>query len=107
MDVYFKRIVTKTKRIFKLLLVRQTSPHSIALGVALGCFFSVLPTPGVSSALVLLISYFWKKVNRLAALASLLIFNPFFLSPVYAFAYYLGECVLKLMTMGNGKKLVV
>jgi len=72
-----RRFVKKIKKHFKEVIALKTSPHSIAIGFAVGTFISVLPTPGLNIILALFIAATFKKISKLSLLGSLVIWNPF------------------------------
>jgi len=54
------------------------SPHSIALGFAIGSFIAIMPTPGFNLLLGLLIAVVFRKVNRISLFAAIFFWNPLF-----------------------------
>ncbi len=69
----------------------KTSPHSIALGFAVGTFFALLPTPGFSILLGFLVVLIFEKVNKFSLLAAMAIWNPIVLIPIYSLSYLIGD----------------
>ena len=72
----------------------KKSTHSIALGFSIGTFISILPTPGFSILIGLLILLIFKKVNKIAMLAAFVIWNPLVQAPIYLLSYKLGDLLL-------------
>ncbi|MCA8989511.1 MAG: DUF2062 domain-containing protein [Planctomycetaceae bacterium] len=69
------------------------SPHSIALGTAIGVFISLTPTVGIQMLLVLMCAWICKpffRFNRLAGLVAVYISNPVTTLPIYWFNYWVG-----------------
>ncbi|WP_437186004.1 DUF2062 domain-containing protein [Planctomicrobium sp. SH668] len=69
------------------------SPHSIALGTAIGVFVGITPTGGFQMALVLLIAFCTKKFfrfNRIAGLIGVYISNPLTTIPLCWYSYRIG-----------------
>lgn len=67
------------------------SPQSLALGVAVGTFWAILPTPGFSIALGITTYLIWKKVSKLGLLVAYAIWNPLVTAPIYSISYQLGN----------------
>lgn len=77
----------------------KTSPHSIALGFAIGAFIAILPTVGIGILLGIIIIFLFKKVSKLSLFGAMLVFNPLILAPIYYLSYQLGNLIL-----GNAPK---
>lgn len=75
---------------FSDVINQNASPHSIALGLALGIFVGFLPIMGVQMAVVFLFSIPFKSANKPAAVAGVWITNPITVIPIYAFIYWVG-----------------
>lgn len=71
------------------------TPHSIALGVALGVFVSLTPTVGFQMLTVVIIGTFI-KANRIIAAVLCWISNPVTTLPMYYGYYWLGATILGL-----------
>jgi len=89
-----KKYKEKLAHHFAEVLKSKTSPHSIALGFAIGTFISVLPTPGLNIIIGLLIIAILENINKLALFGAYVIWNPFVLVPIYAHSYGLGNMLL-------------
>lgn len=66
---------------------------SVALGTAVGIALGLTPTVGLQMTLIFLLSFLLKPVvrfNRIAALISVCVSNPFTVGPIYWFNYKLG-----------------
>ena len=72
----------------------NSTPHSIAIGFTLGTFIAILPTPGFGAFLALSLTLVFKKVNRLAVIVSITLWNPLLLVPLYYLSYLLGSVLL-------------
>lgn len=71
----------------------KDTPHSIALGTAIGVFIGLTPTFGIQMLLVLTVSLLTRRFfpfNRIAALVGVYVSNPFTMLPIYWFNYRLG-----------------
>lgn len=96
-----KRFLQKNKmhKYFQEIMSIKKSPHSIALGFAIGTGIAVLPTPGIGIFAGLLVIFLFKKVNKISLFGAMLIFNPLILAPIYYLSYQLGNWLL-----GNAPK---
>ncbi len=83
----YKKIIKKFNSIIDI----KDSPHSIALGFAIGTFINFLPTPGLNIILCFLVVLFYDKVNKYSLFSTILIWNPFVMAPVYFGSYALGD----------------
>lgn len=71
----------------------RDTPHSIALGTAVGTFIGLTPTVGIQMILVLTVAAILRplvRFNRIAALIAVYISNPITTLPIYWFNYKLG-----------------
>lgn len=75
----------------KEILKNNGNPESIAMGFSLGTLIAILPTPGFGLFLALFIALFFKKINKIAIIASFTLWNPLVLAPIYWFSYVLGD----------------
>ena len=82
------------KKLVRWLLMLEDTPHSIALGAAVGLFISFTPTVGLHMALVVAVSLV-VRMNRMAALAAVWVNNPITLIPVFFFNYLVGAVVTR------------
>lgn len=82
-------------RYIKKFLKLKDSPHSIALGVALGIFIGMTPTVGFQMLISGIVATFF-NANRIAAMAMVYITNPFSIIPVYSFNFYIGKIIMGL-----------
>jgi len=80
-------------RLFRSILLLKDSPHAIALGTAVGLFIAWTPTVGLHMVLVLAAALLF-RANKMAALISVYISNPFTILPMYWIDYKLGALVL-------------
>ncbi len=71
------------------LLGHQGTPHSLALGFAIGMFVALTPTVGFQMMIGATIAHFM-KANRVIAAALAWITNPFTIVPIYYFNYRVG-----------------
>lgn len=72
------------------ILKSNGSPESIAMGFSLATLIAILPTPGFGIFLALFIALFFKKINKIAIVASFAIWNPLVLAPIYWLSYVVG-----------------
>lgn len=69
------------------------SQHSIALGTSLGMFIALTPTVGIQMLLVMALALVTRPFfgfNRIAAIVTLYVSNPFTMVPIYYFLYRVG-----------------
>jgi uncharacterized protein len=85
----------KIKKHFEEVIKLKTSPHSIALGFAIGTFVAIFPTPGFSVWLGLLIVLIYEKINKLSLFGAIAFWNPLFITPVFAWGYKIGDYILR------------
>lgn len=78
-------------RQFKDILKSNSSPESLAMGFSLGTLIAILPTPGFGVFVALFIALFFKKINKVAILASFTFWNPVIVAPIYWLSFELGH----------------
>jgi len=76
--------------IWNKLIHLNASPHSIALGLAIGIFVGFLPIMGVQMVVVLFVAFPFRKANKVAAVSGVWITNPLTVIPIYMFIYWMG-----------------
>lgn len=64
------------------------TPHQIALGIAIGFFFGVLPVPG--QYLFAVVACTLCRANRVVAFLPVWLSNPATVVPLYTFNYWIG-----------------
>lgn len=84
----------KTKHFIKKVLRTKDSPKKIALGLAIGVFWGIIPTLGFA-ILFSLPTAFLLKGNKVAAILGTFVVNPFTTPFIYAFEYKVGQLILK------------
>ena len=77
------------RHMYRKLLQLDDTPHSIALGAAIGVFITFTPTVGVQVLLVLILSLF-VRFNRFAAIVLVYLSNPVTIIPIYYADYVIG-----------------
>jgi len=83
----------KGRSLLQEFLSENTTPHSIAIGAAIGTFIAVLPTLGFTILLGLLAMLVYPKANKLALFASFVFWNPITLIPLYMASYSIGDAL--------------
>lgn len=81
------------RRWLRAVLLLDDTPHSIALGTAIGMFLAFTPTVGLQMVLVGIVAVLTRRLfhfNRLAALLMVYITNPLTIVPIYWACYRLG-----------------
>ena len=71
----------KFARMFRSILMLEDTPHSIALGTAIGLFIAWTPTVGIHMILVVSLALFL-RANKVAGLIAVYISNPLTLAPI-------------------------
>ena len=88
-----RRLRRTPREILRAILMLDDSPHSIALGTAVGMFIAMTPTVGIQMVLVVAVSLLTRRLfqfNRIAALLTVYVSNPFTVVPIYWFNYCVG-----------------
>ncbi|MDA0283547.1 MAG: DUF2062 domain-containing protein [Planctomycetota bacterium] len=84
----------KTPRaLLRSILMLDDTPHSVALGTAVGMFVGLTPTVGVQMLIVLAIAFLVRPLfqfNKVAAVLTVYVTNPLTAIPVYWFNYQIG-----------------
>ena len=81
------------RTLLRIILRLDDTPHSIALGTAIGMFVGMTPTVGVQMIIVLCVAFLTRPFfhfNRVAAVLTVYVTNPVTLVPVYWFNYCVG-----------------
>ena len=79
---------------FQEVLKIKTSSQAIAAGFAVGTFLSILPMPGFSPVLAVIIVLIFKKISKIAIFVAMAIWNPVLLIPLYVVSYWLGDVLM-------------
>ena len=85
-----KAVVKKIRHHVDGITKIQTSPNLIALSFAVGTFMAILPTPGLSIILGLIILLVFPRLSKLAMLAAFVVWNPLVTAPFYLLSYKIG-----------------
>jgi len=81
------------RELLRTILMLDDTPHSIALGTAIGMFIGLTPTVGVQMGLVLVFAFLVRPLfsfNKVAAVLTVYVSNPFTVAPIYWGCYRLG-----------------
>ncbi len=81
------------REFLRTILMLDDTPHSIALGTAIGMFIGMTPTVGIQMGLVLIFAFLVRPLfsfNKVAAVLTVYISNPFTVAPIYWGCYKLG-----------------
>jgi len=89
-----KKIIKRIKEYLSEVIRIKTSPHSIALGFAIGTFIAILPTLGFTYLIATIVILVYAKESKIALFGALLLWNPFVLFPIYTLSYRLGDFIL-------------
>jgi uncharacterized protein (DUF2062 family) len=85
---------TSPRTLLRYILMLDDTPHSIALGTAIGMFVGLTPTVGIQMVLVLIVAWLTRpffQFNRVAALVTVYVSNPVTMVPMYWFLYCVGK----------------
>lgn len=88
-----RKSVRRIKRNFMRIVKMDNTPHSIALGFAIGTFIAIFPTAGLDIPIAIVVALIYKKVNKLSLFGSFLFWNPIFSIPVMAVSYQVGNAL--------------
>jgi len=86
MKDFFKKAVKYFMNVVKI----EKTPHSIALGFAVGTFIAIFPTAGLDIPIAILAMLIYPKMNKLSLFGSFLFWNPLFSLPVILLSYKIG-----------------
>ena len=78
------------RTLLRYILLIEDTPHSIALGTAVGMFIGMTPTVGIQMIIVIIFAFLVKPLftfNRMAALITVYISNPVTMVPIYYMNY--------------------
>ena len=89
-----RRLKDKIKKHLKEIAELKTSPHSIAMGFALGTLVAILPTFGLGVFIGLALLLVFKKVSKVSMMISFVVWNPLVLALMYPLDYAVGNYVL-------------
>ena len=87
------KLKEKIKHHFQEVMKVKTSPHSIALGFAIGTLIAILPTFGLGILIGVLVVLIFEKVNKFSLLLSFVVFNTFTMIPLYLLSYKIGDLI--------------
>ena len=86
------------RTLLRYILLIEDTPHSIALGTAVGMFIGMTPTVGIQMIIVIIFAFLVSPLftfNRMAALITVYISNPLTMVPLYWFDYKVGRLFFK------------
>ncbi len=84
---FWKKLSNKTHQVLRT----DISPNRIAGSFALGTALAILPTPGISILIGLLLSFLFKKIHTLSLALAFIVWNPFIVTPLYVLSYQIGD----------------
>ncbi|MBU2576322.1 MAG: DUF2062 domain-containing protein [Nanoarchaeota archaeon] len=88
-----KKFRDKIKKHLSEVLELKTSPHSIAMGFALGTFIAILPTFGLGAFIGLFFIMIFKKISKVSMFISFAIWNPLVLAFLTTVEYGIGDLI--------------
>lgn len=80
--------------LLRQILQLDDTPHSVALGTAIGMFVGLTPTPGIQLLLVVVVAFLARpffSFNRLAAFVTVTVSNPVTTVPLFWIQYRFGR----------------
>ena len=89
-----RKLKDKLKKHFIEVIELKTSPHSIAMGFALGTLIALLPTLGLGLFIGLGLLFIFKKLSKISMLISFAVWNPLVLALMYPLDYAVGNYIL-------------
>lgn len=81
------------RTLLRHILMLDDTPHSVALGTAIGMFIAMTPTVGIQMILVIVFGFLTARLfrfNRVAALIAVYVSNPATIVPIYYLDYKVG-----------------
>ncbi len=79
------------KKYLKSISSIKKSPHSIALGFAVGSFIALLPTLGFGPLIALLVLLVFTKLNKISLFGSFVVWNPLVMTSTYYLSFKIGN----------------
>lgn len=80
----------KIKNLFHRIIHSDSSARDVADGLGIGMFITFLPIVGIQMYVAFFFTWLFRK-NKLVAVLSVWITNPFTIVPIYLFNYKVGE----------------
>ena len=84
------QISNRLKQHWAEIFLGDFTPHNVALGLALGTFFALLPTFGFGLVIALGVVFFFPHINKPATIFAFILWNPLSQIPVYLISIELG-----------------
>jgi hypothetical protein len=81
------------RALLRSILMLDDTPHSVALGTAIGMFIGMTPTVGIQMIIVMVMAFLTRppfSFNRVAAVLTVYVTNPLTFIPIYWFNYQVG-----------------
>jgi len=95
MKSYYQKVRHHFRKPIHKAIKQKATPHSIAIGFAIGTFIAIFPTFFLGLVIVLLIMLFYKTMNKIAAVAGLLFWNIVMMAPMYYLSYNIGRFIFR------------
>lgn len=89
-----KKSIRKMKKHFAKIMKLEDSPHSIAMGFAVGTLIAIAPTLGLDIFIALLVLFIFPSLNKISLFGGLLLWNPIFAAPILPLSYKIGDFLL-------------
>lgn len=94
-------ISAKLKKQWATIFLGDFTPHTIALGLALGTFFALLPTFGFGLILALGVVFLFPHINKPATIFAFILWNPLTQIPIYLISLHLGSYLFEGLPVVN------
>lgn len=81
------------RALLRSILMLDDTPHSVALGTAIGMFVGMTPTVGTQMIIVIVVAFLTRpffSFNRIAAVLTVYVTNPLTIIPIYWFNFKVG-----------------
>lgn len=108
--------ISRVRAAVRASLTEDYTPHQVAASFAIGTFICMLPTLGLGFAVFVILSFVFRRLNKLALFSTGVIFNPVLKSGVWVVSLAIGFAVLgpvegfsagDVPTLADGSAIVV
>lgn len=90
----YKNYKEKLKKHFIEVAKIKKSPHSIAMGFAIGTLIAILPTFGLGIFIGLLVILIFPKISKVSMMIAFVIWNPIILYSLIPIEYKIGDLIV-------------
>ena len=89
----FHRFWYRLRRGLVEVLRTASSDHTVSIGYAIGTFISILPTPGFSVLVGVLVVMIFPRISKVAVFLAMAIWNAWTAMPIYWLSAVIGEAI--------------